>query len=130
MGRQGPIVYDHLWHGEVFDSRQSLDGWAALPLASFPNGTWTPAVALPGTAVGTLAPQLQPPIREVEALDAVSAQDLGNGTVRFDFGRNIAGFCTLTLTHSADTATRATDALVTIRMKQHGDSGRRRGSVQ
>ena len=65
--RHGPIVYDHLWHGEIYDSRQEApggaQGWASAPLASFPAGTWTSPAAAMAPAAGALFPQLMPPIR-------------------------------------------------------------------
>jgi alpha-L-rhamnosidase len=62
--RHGPIVYDHLWHGEIYDARQELDGWSAKPLASFPADSWGPARAMQ-PRVGRLYPQLMQPIRKV-----------------------------------------------------------------
>eukprot|EP00937_MAST-01D_sp_MAST-1D-sp2_P006075 g6075.t1 len=72
--RHGPIVYDHLWHGEIYDQRQeaaaAIGGWVAAPLASYAPGTWAePAVAMSPLA-GDLFPQLMPPIRVVESFDA------------------------------------------------------------
>jgi hypothetical protein len=78
--RHGPIVYDHIYQGEIYDQRQEAPGgalgWASAPLASFPAGTWaTPAVAtLP--AAGPLFPQLMPPIRAVQTLAPVSQRRL------------------------------------------------------
>ena len=126
VGRQGPIVYDHLWHGEIYDGRLSLEDWGSLPLSTWPDGTWQPAVSLPDIALGVLAPQVQPPIRQVQVIEAVSAEDLGNGTLRFDFGRNIAGFCTLSLGYDSAAVAAAGDAVVSVRMKHTeilGDDG-------
>jgi alpha-L-rhamnosidase len=39
--RHGPIVYDHLWHGEIYDRRLELSPpWATAPLADYPAGSW------------------------------------------------------------------------------------------
>ena len=67
--RQGPIVWDHLFHGETYDAALELDGWASAPLPTWsstststnlkPNSSasasadWQPAVAMhppPGRA--------------------------------------------------------------------------------
>ena len=45
-GRTGPIVWDHLFHGETFDARQQLEGWASHPLSFWPVGTWQPSVSM------------------------------------------------------------------------------------
>jgi hypothetical protein len=54
----------------------------------------------------------------VKALEATKAADLGNGTFRFDFGQNLAGFCTLTLGFdpAAVAAAVGDDAVVAVRM--------------
>ena len=78
--RHGPIVYDHIYQGEIYDQRQEAPGgplgWASAPLASFPAGTWaTPAVAM-APVVGPLFPQLMPPVRAVQMLAPVSKRRL------------------------------------------------------
>jgi len=62
--RHGPIVYDHLWHGEIYDTRQETPdhAWNEAPLAAYRSGTWL-AARLMHPTVGPLFPQLMPPIR-------------------------------------------------------------------
>jgi hypothetical protein len=85
--RHGPIVYDHLWHGEIYDARQSLEGWSSKPLSSFGAAAgWQPAKLmgggskpLPGCAggqcnldwKGAMAPQQMQPIRRTVSYEAV-----------------------------------------------------------
>ena len=42
FARHGPIVYDHVWHGEIYDSRlETNPAWDDAPLAAFPAGVWS-----------------------------------------------------------------------------------------
>lgn len=89
-------VYDHMWHGEIFDSRLALPGWDDAPLSSFPSSAqWRPAKRMTPN-VGALTPQSMPPIRVVESLAPVATRHLGDSRVVFDFGQNMAGFTSLT----------------------------------
>jgi hypothetical protein len=54
-GRQGPITWDHLFHGETYDARLELAGWAELPIGSFPQGTWSTARVMNPPTVRFLA---------------------------------------------------------------------------
>ena len=92
----GPIVYDHLWHGEVYDSRQEASpAWDAAPLSAYAAGVWAPAQPR-APKVRALAPQLIPPIRVTQRLAPVKSTSM-NDTIVFDYGLNIAGFTSLTL---------------------------------
>ena len=102
-GRQGPIVYDHEYHGEQKDGRmvssndsaellrdsfserasaillvQDLAGWDDQPLSAFPDGTWQPVVSAPAVRVPdtALSPVQMPPIRIVETRRAVSIRKI------------------------------------------------------
>eukprot|EP01044_Picomonas_judraskeda_P007524 COSAG03_NODE_812_length_5759_cov_19.856007_3_plen_310_part_00 len=98
--RHGAIVYDHLWQGEIYDSRQEAAGeprgWIDenMPMEAYPAG-YTPAVAMRPVA-GRMFPQLQPGIRVVASYEARSTAVI-NASVLFDFGVNMAGYTTLTL---------------------------------
>lgn len=78
--RQGPIIWDHFFHGETYDSRFELDEWDVHPLANWgPDAGWVPASAMinsshtipgsaiPGRAIGLLSPASTPPIRVTES---------------------------------------------------------------
>ena len=98
--RHGAIVYDHLWQGEMYDSRQEAAGgprgWidGSKPMESYPAG-YTPAAAM-HPAAGRMFPQLMPGIRVVDSYEAQSTV-VHNATVLFDFGLNMAGYTTLNL---------------------------------
>ena len=118
MIRHGPIVYDHLWHGEIYDARQELAAptWTTAPLASYAAAAgWTSAKAM-SPKVGALFPQLMPPIRVIADHAAVSTiqQTSWNGTaasaMRYDFGQNMAGYATLEFTKPPAMTTTTGDA--------------------
>ena len=79
--RQGPTVWDHLFHGETYDSRLEADDWNSLPLpvleASAPPGTWGPVVVMdpPGPTqegnISTLGPLVRKTLQLPPALGAV-----------------------------------------------------------
>jgi len=84
--RHGPIVYDHLWHGEIYDARQSLEGWSSKPLSAFGAAAgWQPAKLMSGTKPlpgcaggqcnndwkGAMYPQQMQPIRRTLSYPAV-----------------------------------------------------------
>ena len=100
--RHGAIVYDHMWQGEMYDSRQEAAGgprgWidGSKPMSSCPASTWGTAAVAMHPAAGRMFPQLMPGIRVVDSHEAQSALVL-NTTVRLDFGLNMAGYTTLTL---------------------------------
>lgn len=121
--RHGPIVYDHLWHGEIYDARQELGSavgatagasagtaergathlgahaWdAPVPMSEYPAGTWSTAAAAMAPKVGRMYPQLMPPIRIMTDFQPVATSPEGQGTTLFDFGQNMAGIVTMTLT--------------------------------
>ena len=52
----------------------------------------------PPLSEGRMYPQLMPPIRIKTDFDAVSTTAEGQGTTLFDFGQNMAGIVTMTLT--------------------------------
>lgn len=126
--RHGPIVYDHLWHGEIYDSRQELVGWSSKPMASFPAGSWEPAKVM-SPKVGRLYPQLMQPIRKVDTFEAKSQTKVGSGVV-FDMGHNMAGLCTLTFNPANVAAARDTAEPIAIMLRlRHTEITSRNGST-
>eukprot|EP00944_MAST-04C_sp_MAST-4C-sp1_P004731 g4731.t1 len=90
--RHGPIVYDHLWHGEIFDHRLTIEGWDAGSVKR--ANEWAPAKKM-APVVGELVPQQMPPIRITDTVMPVHS-DCSMGICVFDFGVNFAGLTALT----------------------------------
>ena len=124
VGRQGPVSWDHLFHGETFDARLEVAGWARVAdVADLPAATgssssssvaWQPVTVVTPAAqagasiggFGPLVPTNVPPLRATETLAPVRAWSVpraGYGdwgatrAVLFDFGKNSAGMTTLRL---------------------------------
>ena len=57
--RHGPIVYDHMWHGEIYDARQETALWISPAIQMNPK-------------IGILVPQNMPPIRITKTYSPVS----------------------------------------------------------
>eukprot|EP00935_MAST-01C_sp_MAST-1C-sp1_P002102 g2102.t1 len=120
--RRGPVLWDHLFHGESFDGTVDFN-WAAdtagAPGTAATADPWQPAVAInpPATAatgmqvisadgktaiaLGTVKPTLSPPLRVAANYSALSvtevhATDTGRAFI-YDFGFNMAGMVTLEL---------------------------------
>eukprot|EP01052_Picozoa_sp_SAG31_P005496 SAG31_NODE_242_length_19350_cov_3.043998_15_plen_1073_part_00 len=87
--RQGPVIWDHLYHGETYDARYEVEGWSSKPFGELQlqqrQQQWQPCVQMspPGSAsaangdeskpsLGPLVPMSFPPIRMLETLPAVS----------------------------------------------------------
>lgn len=89
----GPIVYNHLFNGEITDSRREIPGWN---LPGPPPASFLPAklVAAPG---GQARLMDIPPVREQEIYPARTISPLEDGSLVVDFGQNIAGVCRLRL---------------------------------
>lgn len=91
----GPILFDSLKAGEIYDARKEIAGWA---LPAFDDRQWTPAISVstpfepsPVQDKLLLHAQVFPPIREVEKVPAVSVKSIGAGAYAVDFGRHMAG---------------------------------------
>ena len=79
--RNGPITYDHLWHGEIYDANREVANWASVALPSLMDAQsvtvggsaagWSAAVAR-SPLVGILSPQLMQPIRIVQSFEPIS----------------------------------------------------------
>lgn len=77
--RSGPVVYDHLFHGEIYDARLELDRWCTGSASSFPAGTWAAAVRMDtSTLVGPLVPASTRPIRPWRSLPPVNITEIDN----------------------------------------------------
>ena len=79
---QGPIVFSHLFDGEIFDARMKEIVYQPAELADAPGGI--------------MRPMTIPPVGVQKRLDPVSVSHLGEDWL-LDFGENIAGVGELTL---------------------------------
>lgn len=90
----GPIRFNSVYLGEVYDARLELPGWDR---AGFPDSNWQAASIAP-EVVGRLQPQSQPPIRMKEHIATVRITEPQPGTFIHDLGQNFSGTIALGLT--------------------------------
>ena len=87
----GPIVYNQIFTGEIYDASMEMDGWAK---AGFDESTWYDAKSVkPPT--GKLYSQLAPPDKAVKILRPLSVTNPKEGVYLFDVGQMISGWARL-----------------------------------
>uniref|UniRef100_A0A7S0CSK0 alpha-L-rhamnosidase n=1 Tax=Amorphochlora amoebiformis TaxID=1561963 RepID=A0A7S0CSK0_9EUKA len=96
-GVLGPVVFDSVYDGEVYNASREQPGWTE---ANFNQSAWTPVadISNEGWAVSTtMRAQAVPPIRNLAILAAVKATAVGTGHFIYDFGHDLSGYCRVTL---------------------------------
>ncbi|MBI4325728.1 MAG: family 78 glycoside hydrolase catalytic domain [Chloroflexi bacterium] len=83
----GPIRWNSLMVGEIYDARLEKPGWDTVP---YEDSNWT-AAPLVSAPKGVLSAQMLPPIRITETIKPVKLTQPKPGVWLFDIGRNIAG---------------------------------------
>ena len=94
----GPIFWDQLRMGVMYDARREQAGWSA---PTFDDSQWQPAIIREGVT-GKLAAQVSEPIKVIDTLKAVNITKQGD-TYLFDFGQNISGWTRLNVAAKAGT---------------------------
>ncbi len=89
--REGPLLADSIYDGEVYDARRELTGWCE---PGYEDGTWAPAERVP-VDLGRLVPRTFEPIRVVENLAPVAITTSPSGRTVVDVGQNISGWVRL-----------------------------------
>ncbi|OVE74182.1 hypothetical protein BVX94_01360, partial [bacterium B17] len=95
----GPITWDMLRMGVMYDARREQPGWAT---AGFDDSKWTPAIIREGIK-GKLSAQMSEPIKVMKTLEAKNITE-NNGVYTVDFGQNIAGWTRIKAKGEAGTA--------------------------
>jgi len=86
-----PVMYNHIYHGEVYDAREEKSGWAS---AGFDDTSWQPVIVLEKDKAKLVA-QKGPPIRITEEVNPVQINQPDSGIYIFDLGQNIVGWVKL-----------------------------------
>ena len=84
----GPVRFNSLYLGEVYDAREEAGGWDE---PGFADATWRPA-RLATEPVGPLQAQPQPPVRVTERFPAVRVSEPQPGVFIYDLGQNFSGW--------------------------------------
>ncbi|SEQ09311.1 alpha-L-rhamnosidase [Neolewinella agarilytica] len=95
----GPIVFDNIYGGETYDARFEQQGWHEN---DFDDNIYQ-KVKITTPVVGTIVPQVIPPIRKIKALKPREIFRGENGNWILDFGQNIAGWIRMSVKESEGT---------------------------
>ena len=95
----GPYLSNNIYTGDIYDARKEIAGWNR---PGFDDSRWAQAtiVAAPSD---TLTAQIMPPIGVETELEAVEFRNYGDSVYVYDFGKNIAGYCAMTIQGKAGT---------------------------
>lgn len=93
----GPILFDSIYAGEVYDARLEKTGWDT---AHYSDASWQNAQVVPAPK-GVLAAQMMPPIKVQQTLVPVKLTQPRPGVWLYDMGQNFAGFPQLFITGPA-----------------------------
>jgi len=85
---EGPIIFNSIRSGEIYDARQEKDGWN---LPGYDDSKWRQVTVVdpPG---GKLVSQLIPPIQATDLITPVSLTEPIKGVYVFDMGVNMSGW--------------------------------------
>ena len=96
MASTGPITWDQLRMGVMYDARREHPGWNTI---DFDDSGWEPAIVSEGIT-GKLNAQMSEPIKVMKTLKPVSVVKKGKD-YEVDFGQNIAGWTRLKVSGNA-----------------------------
>lgn len=94
LAAPSPITFNHLYHGETFDARLEQPGWNAPGFT--PNAQWSPVQQF-SPSLTALTATTMPTIGTSRNYSATRIWQPPTGGWVFDFGVNMAGYCTLDL---------------------------------
>jgi len=95
----GPLIYTNIYTGEHYDFRLEQKGWNTV---NFDDSKWH-GVGYRKAPSGNITAQQAVPIRNVEAIPAVSLKKFSDTNYVYDFGRNMAGVTRVVLKGKAGT---------------------------
>ncbi|WP_150274415.1 glycoside hydrolase family 78 protein [Paenibacillus tepidiphilus] len=89
----GPLLMSEIYHGETYDARLALDGWAS---PGYADQAWSGvAAAIPPAAA--LVAQENEPARIVETLSPAAVLTTPKGETVLDLGQNMVGWVRFTV---------------------------------
>ncbi len=84
---ESPIVYDHIYHGEIYNANLEQEGWDE---PGFNDSAWV--TAEPARYEGVVCGPRFPALREELELDAINLTEPVKGEYVFDLGQNMVGW--------------------------------------
>jgi len=97
----GPVRRAWMYDGTYYDVRKELQGWMEPGYDVAAHEGWQDAVESPPGWALTLTAQENQPVRLVEAIAPLKRTEPTPGVHIFDFGRQLAGVCRVTLDGAA-----------------------------
>jgi alpha-L-rhamnosidase len=91
QGKDGPIVSDSVYNGEVYDARLETPGW---DMPGFDGSSWNP-VETGVKPKGILSAQMVQPIRVMDTIVPLEITQPEEGVYVFDMGQNFSGWAEL-----------------------------------
>ncbi|WP_200269239.1 glycoside hydrolase family 78 protein [Luteolibacter pohnpeiensis] len=96
----GPIVFDSIYGGEIYDARLEKSGWST---AGYDDSKWD-EVKIVKAPTDNMVAQAMPPIRATATIKPVKITEPKPGVFIFDMGQNFAGHVNLTVSGPAGTS--------------------------
>ncbi|MDG0812796.1 family 78 glycoside hydrolase catalytic domain [Cohnella rhizosphaerae] len=87
----GPILYDNVFVGEVYDARREIEGWSE---PGFDESDWQ-SVRIMTAPSGVLRAQQSPADKVMGTIRPISRTQLGDGCYVYDMGQNFSGWVRL-----------------------------------
>lgn len=113
---RGPIRFDGIYTGEVYDAREELPQWST---PGYDDAKWKAADVM-AAPKGKVATSVCPPVAIIETIKPVRILEPRPGVFVYDFGQNIAGHARLRVKGPAGTK-------VTMRYSERVDA---KGEIQ
>ncbi len=95
----GPIVYNSIRNGVVYDARLEMAGWKKV---GYDDGGWRQAKIVAGPK-GKFKAQMMPPMKVIETLNPVKVTEVKPGVFVYDIGQNMSGRAQLRVSGPAGT---------------------------
>jgi alpha-L-rhamnosidase len=89
--KQGPILFDSIYDGEVYDARMETPGWDR---PNYDDSDWTVAIEVQPPK-GKLSAQMMPAIQVVDTIVPFKVTNVRPGVYVFDMGQNFSGWVQL-----------------------------------
>ncbi|HVT13787.1 MAG TPA: family 78 glycoside hydrolase catalytic domain [Fimbriimonadaceae bacterium] len=87
----GPIVFDGIYTGEMYDARFEMPGWDK---PGFDDHSWKPATEAPAPK-GVMTARICPPVAITQTIKPVAIEEPKPGVYIVDFGQNFSGHARL-----------------------------------
>lgn len=97
--RQGPVIFNNIYFGEIYDARLEVDGWNDVDVdvdadIDIDTEDWHNVRRMEEPS-GMLTAQMSPPDRVKKDIEPIAIYNTQKGTYVFDMGQNFSGWAQL-----------------------------------